>query len=248
MRHNGALRIDHALGLFRLFWIPAGMPAEKGAYVTYPHEDLLRIIALESVRNRTMVVGEDLGTVGENVREALHKFRMLSCRLFYFERNYPDPSFLAPDRYPALAFCAVTTHDLPTIYGYWSGRDIQVKNQLNMLHDNELIRRLFNDRARDRALILSALKSCGIVCDGFEIPPVMTPELCLAIYEYLARTPCKLAGVSLDDVLGTQDQQNMPGITGQYPNWMQKTPLSLEQIITDSRFYALSEMFRKNSR
>ncbi len=248
MKYNGALRIDHALGLFRLFWIPRGMPAEKGAYVTYPHEDLLRIIALESVRNRTMVIGEDLGTVGGNVHEALQRFRMLSCRLFYFERNYPDPSFKPPDRYPALAFCAITTHDLPTVYGFWSGRDIEAKKQLNIYSDGEVMQRLLNDRERDRALVLDALKSCGIVSSDIQTMPAMSPELCLCIYEYLACTPCKLVAVSLDDVIGTLDQQNIPGITGSYPNWMQKTPVSLEQIVIDRRFFVLSDMFRRNNR
>ncbi len=248
MKYNGALRIDHALGLFRLFWIPAGMPAEKGAYVTCPEEDLLRIIALESVRNKTMVIAEDLGTVGENVHQALLRFGMLSYRLFYFERNYPDPSFRHPDQYPPMALCSITTHDLPTVYGYWSGRDIQVKKQLNVYHDSEMIQLCLNDRERDRMLMLDALKSQGIVPDDFPLMPAMSPELCLAIYEYLARTSCKLVAVSLDDVIGTVDQQNIPGITGSYPNWMQKTPASLEQMVADRRFYALSDMFRKNNR
>ena len=106
MQHMGALRIDHALGLFRLFWIPKGMPACEGAYVRCYAEDLLRIIALESVRNRTLVIGEDLGTITDEAREALHRFGILSYRLFYFERNYPDPAFLPPDRYPEMALSA----------------------------------------------------------------------------------------------------------------------------------------------
>ena len=248
MKYNGALRIDHALGLFRLFWIPGGMPPEKGAYVTCPEEDLLRIIALESVRNRTMVIAEDLGTMGENVHETLRKFGMLSYRLFYFERNYPALSFRHPEQYPPMALCSITTHDLPTVYGYWSGRDIQVKKQLNVYHDNETMLRHINDRERDRMLMLDALKSQGLVPDDFPLQPAMSPELCLAIYEYLARTSCKLVALSLDDVIGTVDQQNIPGISGPYPNWMQKTPESLEQMVADQRFYALADMFRKSNR
>jgi 4-alpha-glucanotransferase len=248
MKYNGALRIDHALGLFRLFWIPCGMPAEKGAYLTYPWEDLIRIIALESVRNKTMVIAEDLGTVGENVREELQRFRMLSYRLFYFERNYPDPSFKRPELYPPLALCAITTHDLPTVYGYWACRDIEEKKKLNIYQDEELIRKRLDERERDRMLLLKALISFGIIPENFQAKPFMTHELCLAVYEYLARTPCKLVAVSLDDIIGTLDQQNMPGITGSYPNWMRKTPLSLEQILDDPRFYELSDMFRLNNR
>src|SRR4030043_423818 len=132
MKYGGALRIDHALGMFRLFWIPHGMFPKKGAYIIFPSEDLLRIIALESIRNRTIVIAEDLGTIGENVRETLQRFHMFSYRLFYFERNYPDPSFVPPDKYPDKALCALTTHDLPTIYGYWAEQDLEIKKQLGI--------------------------------------------------------------------------------------------------------------------
>jgi 4-alpha-glucanotransferase len=148
MKHGGALRIDHALGMFRLFWIPCGMTPKEGAYVAYQSEDLLRIIALESIRNRTMVIAEDLGTIGDNVRESLKRLRMLSYRLFYFERNYPDPSFLPPGGYPRMALCAVTTHDLPTIYGYWKGRDLKVRRQLGKYPDDTLWNKQVEERKR----------------------------------------------------------------------------------------------------
>jgi 4-alpha-glucanotransferase len=257
MKHFGALRIDHALGMFRQFWIPQGMPASQGAYIKFPSEDLLRIIALESVRNRTMVIAEDLGTIGENVRESLFRFRMLSYRLLYFERNYPDPSFLPPDRYPDMALCAVTTHDLPTIYGWWAGRDIEVKKRLEIFPDESVWQKNINERERDKSLLIEALKSQGLIPDShssihpFTHSPyldAMTPELCLSIYEYLARTPCKLLAVSLDDAIGALDQQNMPGITDSYPSWMQKTSVTLQQMISDKWFYSLSEIFKRNNR
>lgn len=257
MQHFGALRIDHALGMFRQFWIPRGMPASQGAYVKQPTEDLLRIIALESIRNRTMVIAEDLGTIGENVRETLFRFRMLSYRLLYFERNYPDPSFLSPEHYPEMALCAVTTHDLPTIYGWWTGRDIDLKKRLGIFPDESAWQRSISERERDKSLLINALLSQGLIPDAhspihpFTHSPYldkMTPELCLAIYEYLARTPCKVVAVSLDDVIGTLDQQNMPGITDSYPSWMQKTSITLEQMLSDKWFHSLSEMFQKNNR
>ncbi len=246
MKHGGALRIDHAPGLFRLFWIPYGMLAKDGAYVWYPSEELLRIIALESVRNRTIVIAEDLGTVGENVRETLRKFNMLSYKLFYFERNYPDSSFVPPQKYPDMALCAVTTHDLPTIYGYWSGQDIKMRKQLGMYPDDTLRQVQVSERKRDKKLIISALKLQGIVPEDYpETITQMTLELCLAIYQYLAKTPCKLLLVSLDDIIGTLNQQNMPGTVDSYPNWMQKTPFTLEEIVSDMRFIALSGMVGK---
>ncbi|GER93148.1 4-alpha-glucanotransferase [hot springs metagenome] len=249
MKHFGALRIDHALGMFRQFWIPKGMSASHGAYVKQPTEDLLRIIALESVRNSTMVIAEDLGTIGENVRETLFRFNMLSYRLLYFERNYPDPCFLQPEKYPEMALCAVTTHDLPTIYGWWICRDIDLKKRLGILPDEGVKQKSVSERERDKSLLIDALKSQGLIPDTHSsYLDEMTPELCMAIYEYLARTPCKLLSVSLDDVIGTIDQQNMPGITDSYPSWMQKTSITLEQMIANKWFLALSEMFQKNNR
>lgn len=237
MRYAGALRIDHALGIFRLFWIPSGKSPKDGAYVMYPHEDLLRIIALESVRNRTIVIAEDLGTIGENVRENLSRFKMLSYRLFYFERNYPDPSFLSPSNYPELALSSVTTHDLPTIYGYWVGRDIEERRRLGKYPDDGTWLRQLEERNRDRMLIIDALRREGLLPNDFQLPTQMTEELCIAIYRYLMKTPSRIVLVSFDDMLGRIDQQNMPGVTEGYPNWRQKIGIDLEDIIKmDSRF------------
>ena len=249
MKYGGAIRIDHALGLFRLFWVPKGMQPEEGAYVSCASEDLVRIIALESVRNKTVVIAEDLGTIGEHVRETLQQYKMLSYRLFYFERNYPDPSFLAPDKYPELALCAVTTHDLPTLYGYWSGRDLKVKKQLGLFQDDNQWQKYLQERERDKKLILSVMKSVRAVPDEYPSDPSwipeMTPELCTAIYKFLSFTPCKLLMVSLDDILGTPDQQNMPGTVDEHPNWMQKTPVILDDITKDGQFRELSGMLKK---
>ena len=244
MKYGGAIRIDHALGLFRIFWIPDAMTPKDGAYVQQPSEDLLRIIALESIRNKTMVIAEDLGTMADNVRETLKRYRMLSYRLFYFERNYPDPSFLSPDRYPELALCAVTTHDLPTLSGYWRGRDIEMRRRLGSYSD-DIWHQHLNDRERDKRLILSALRSQGVIPEDYPVDTggvtEMSSALCRSIYQYLARTPCKLLLVSLDDIIGTLDQQNLPGTVDEHPNWIRKTPLMLEDIMQDQRFIDLAE-------
>lgn len=245
MEHLGALRIDHALGLFRLFWIPGGRPAAEGAYVRCRAEDLLRIIALESVRNKTLVIGEDLGTITDEARRMLHSFGMLSYRLFYFERSYPNPSFLPPEHYPVMALAAVTTHDLPTLSGYWAGRDLDVKKQLGIIKGEEAFCRLKGDRERDRRLVLQALEQQGMrPAVGPSAACPMTPGLCSALYRYLAASPAKLVLVSLDDVIGTMDQQNLPGTVAEYPNWKQKTPLSLEEIMADPRWKDLAQMLR----
>ena len=248
MQHMGALRIDHAPGLFRLFWIPKGMGAADGAYVRCNQEDLLRIIALESVRNRTLVIGEDLGTITDEMRRTLQHFGILSYRLFYFERNYPDPAFLPPERYPAMALSAITTHDLPTVYGYWSGRDLDVKKQIGIISDEAQYARQKSDRERDRKLILQALQARDILPGPLSVDPsripAMTPELCRAIYRYLSVSPSKLVLVSLDDIVAAMDQQNLPGTVSEYPNWMQKIPLLLEEMMADPRWQDLADMFR----
>lgn len=251
MRHAGAIRIDHALGMFRLFWIPEGKLPAEGAYVTNPSEDLLRIIALESVRNRTLVVSEDLGTVGENVYDRLQGLNMLSYKLLYFERNYPEPSFRPPWAYPQKALCAVTTHDLATCYGFWTASDIELKKRLGLyLKEDKYIKHLM-ERTRDKELLLKALHEQGILQQsqlGDFKKIDMNQGLCFAIYEYLAKTPCILVSVSLDDILGTINQQNLPGVVEEYPCWRQKTPLYLEDIISDESFRALGEIFSRSGR
>ncbi len=230
MKHAGALRIDHALGLFRIFWIPSGFSPKQGAYVAYPAEDLLRIIALESVRSKVVVVAEDLGTLEESFREMLQSFGMLSYRLFYFERNYPDPSFRPVEAYPSGALCAVTTHDLPTLPGFWQGKDIETKKALGMYQNDDQWRHDLTIRQRDKGLVLDALRSEGLISDEESSDSPVTPELCEAVYCYLAKTPCMMLLVSLDDLIGAIDQQNLPGTVDEYPNWKQKNGLSLKQI------------------
>jgi|WetSurSiteA1Bulk_404760.scaffolds.fasta_scaffold01291_5 4-alpha-glucanotransferase len=245
MKRAGALRIDHALGMFRMFWVPKGMYPKDGAYVSYPYEDLIRIIALESVRNKTVVIAEDLGTMGDNVRETLKRFQMLSYRLLYFERNYPDPSFLSPDKYPALALCSVTTHDLPTISGYWKGRDLEVSRKAGKYPDEVLFKKRIEERERDKQLLTSALKSLGVLRKDFLADNAMTPELCRAIYAFLFLTPCRMMQVSFDDILGALDQQNLPGTLDTHPNWVQKTLVTLEDAMEDSRFSDLAAILKE---
>lgn len=240
MKQGGALRIDHALGMFRLFWIPRGMHPKDGAYVNYPFEDLIRIIALESERNRTVVIAEDLGTVGDNVRETLRRFKMLSYRLLYFERDYPDPSFSSPGKYPAAALCAVTTHDLPTLSGYWQGRDLEVSKKAGKYPEETLFDKRVEERERDKRLLISALKSHRVLRKNYPLKSGMTDELCKAVYQYLSLTPCRMVVVNFDDILGTLDQQNLPGTIDEHPNWVQKTPILLEDAMKDRRFPDLS--------
>ncbi|VAX31178.1 4-alpha-glucanotransferase (amylomaltase) [hydrothermal vent metagenome] len=234
MKHAGAIRIDHALGLFRLYWIPPGIRSQDGVYIRYPSEDLLRIIALESMRNHVVVIAEDLGTVGKEVRKTLKRFGMLSYRLFYYERDRSTREYLPPQAYPEMAVTSITTHDLPTISGFWIGRDIEVRKALNLYPDDKAWLRDLTNRQADRQRLLRALRRAGVLPQGMSTDPdrvpAMTEELCLAVYRYLAMTPSKLLTVNLDDIIGTADQQNLPSTVNEYPNWRRKVPYRIEEL------------------
>ena len=242
MRHAGALRIDHVMGLARLFWIPEGKSPAEGAYVHYPFADLLGIVALESHRNQCMVIGEDLGTVPDEVREALGAHGILSYRLLFFERN-AEGEFRPPAEYPANALVAATTHDLPTLAGYWEGSDLMLRDELGLIPEAQRQERIV-ERAQDRVRLLLAIEREGLLPHGATVNPVslpqMTPELVRCVYEYLARTPSKVLVVQLEDVLGIRDQVNLPGTTEEHPNWRRKLVLELERFRDDERFVALA--------
>ncbi len=231
--HAGALRIDHALGIFRLFWIPKGMSPQEGAYVLYPYKELLGIISLESVRNEAVIIAEDLGTVTEEIRSTLRSHGMLSFRLLYFEKDYSTGEFLPAECYPEEAIVSTTTHDLPTLSGFWAGRDIEVKKGLDRYPDEETLNRDITERGYDRWRLFRVLQRSGILPPDFpedpSLVPEMTSELCICIYRFLALTPCRLMAVNLDDILMVPDQQNLPGTIDEYPNWRRKTPLTFEE-------------------
>ncbi len=246
LKYSGALRIDHALGLFRLFWVPQGMSPKEGTYVKYPHDDLLRIIALESARNKATIIAEDLGTVSDEVRKTLLDFGMLSYRLFYFERDWKRNVFRRPDEYPARSLTAVTTHDLPTLKGYWLGHDITVKKELDLYPDEEAYHNDVAERQRDRERIIEALSYC--LPEGYEPPEDMTPELNLCVHRHIGRSPAKFAVAALDDILGVLNQQNMPGTIDAHPNWRQKYPEPIEEVFKNRHARDLSRMFKEEGR
>lgn len=243
MRHAGALRIDHVMGLMRLYWVPPGGTPADGTYVSYPLDDLLGILALESQRNRCLVIGEDLGTVPDQVRQALRPLGVLSYRLLYFARE-ADGAFLRPADYPAQALVAASTHDLPTLRGYWQGHDLDVRRTLDLFPSQEVREQQIVARARDRARLLMALEREGLLPPGLSVHPVavpdMTPELAAAIHVLVARTPAKVMMIQPEDVLGQVEQANLPGTTDQHPNWRRKLPLNLEEWQSDPRVLALA--------
>ena len=243
MRHAGALRIDHVMGLARLFWVPPGGKPQDGAYVHYPFADLLGILALESHRNRCLVIGEDLGTVPEELRRDLAAAGVLSYRLLYFERR-DDGEFKPPAEYPAQALVAISTHDLPTLAGWWEGRDLQLRTELGLFPSEAVRDAQFAARAQDRARLLAALERGGLLPAEATRDPASMPEMtnafARALHVHLARSPAQVLVVQLEDIALARDQPNLPGTTDQHPNWRRRLTLTLERLPEDPRFAELA--------
>jgi (1->4)-alpha-D-glucan 1-alpha-D-glucosylmutase len=239
MKHAGALRIDHVMGLMRLFWVPQDMPATEGAYVHYPFEDLLGLVARESLNNQCLVIGEDLGTVPEGFRERLFDAGILSYHPLIFER-YPDGQFRLPADMPHQALVAASTHDLPTLAGFWRGVDLDVRTQLMLFPSDELRQRLITERGWDRGRLLWALEREGLLPEGVGKDPAALPDLPVAVIAavqaYLARSPAQLLVIQPEDLFGLTDQINVPGtLEHQHPNWQRKLPRLLADWDQDAR-------------
>ena len=246
-RHGGALRIDHVMRFFRLYWIPEGMDATEGTYVRDRHEDLLGILALESVRQKAILIGEDLGTVPDEVRQVLARFGILSYRLLYFEQDRTG-RFRRPEEYPRDALVSATTHDLPTLAGFWMGRDIEARRDAGLLPDDASYHRMRQDRAVQKQKLLDLLIELRLLPDWYprsagEIPE-LTGELHNAIVGFLASTPSKLMVLNQEDLLKQTEQQNLPGSTAEYPNWRRKMKAAVEELWTSPEVQAFTTMFR----
>ncbi|HYC35866.1 MAG TPA: malto-oligosyltrehalose synthase [Usitatibacter sp.] len=237
MTHAGALRIDHVMGLSRLWWVPQGMKASEGAYVRYPVDDLLGIVALESHRNRCLVIGEDLGTVSDELRAKLAASQVLSYRLLLFERE--NGGFKAPAAYPKRALVAWSTHDLPTFTGWWQEEDIHTRGELGLLDDNQR-RAQHDERRHARGALVAALAREGLVDAATATEGPVTDALADAVQAFLARTPSSVMVVQMEDVLGVAEQANLPGTIDQHPNWKRKLALPVEAWSRDARFRRLA--------
>ncbi len=228
MRHAGALRIDHVMGLSRLFWIPEGATAVDGAYVRYPLDALLGILARESVRARCLVVGEDLGTVPEGLRERLAAVDVFSYRVLWFERDGPD--FAAPSHYPAKAVACVSTHDLPTIAGWWSGTDIAEKRSLGLL-DVERAAAAEAERLAEKRALAEAIDKAG-VGNGVPLDAGAPHDAAVtaAIHRYACATPSAVVLVQADDLAGEIFALNLPSTDRERPNWRRRLSLDAEAL------------------
>ena len=228
MRHAGALRIDHVMGLRRLFLIPDGASGAEGAYLAYPFDDLAGQVALESVRARCVVVGEDLGTVPAGMREQLADERMLSYRVLWFARE--DGGFAPPESYPAMAVACVSTHDLPTLSGWWEGVDIDERLSLGF-EDAATVDEARQRRQQEKAQLIAAL----VEQDLLEAPPsligALPQDVLVAVHRFVARTGSMLALTQLDDLAGEQEAVNLPGTDRERPNWRRRLASSVEDVL-----------------
>ncbi len=233
MRHAGAIRLDHVLGLKRIFMIPRGMGATDGAYVRYPFEQLLNVVAEESQRARCIVIGEDLGTVPEGFRETVSRFGLWSYRVMLFERDHQG-RFLAPETYPVDALATFNTHDLATHRGWLTGHDLRVKRGIG-LDPGE------TDESRDWA----QQKLREILHEraaGYDVADFA------AAASFLATTSSRLVCVALDDILGVEDQINIPGTVEQHPNWRRKLPVAIEDLDENEELRRVSQAFAQSGR
>jgi 4-alpha-glucanotransferase len=231
LRHAGALRIDHVIGLFRQFWIPEGKTGKDGAYVRFPVDDLMGIIALESTRARALVVGEDLGTVPPEVPPGLQRWGLLSSKVLYFEKAQ-DGSFKSPATYAPDALATANTHDMPTLAGFWRARDVDLRLQVGLIDSERAAKRARRERNEELDALIARLAAAGIVPKSAEI--TNDAELRAAVHMMLRRTPSWLVGLSLDDLVGEVEPVNIPGVgPDEFPSWTRRLTMPLEQLRTD---------------
>jgi 4-alpha-glucanotransferase len=235
MRYYGALRLDHVMSLFRLWWVAAGNSPTQGAYVHYPLHQLLTALALESARSACVVVGEDLGVVPDEMRRAMPEFGLYHYKVLLFEKQ--GDRFRRPDEFVRRALATVTTHDMPTVRSYWEGRDIELRRHLKLYPSADVENEVQRMRELDRVSLLVALHEEGLqpISPASSGEP-FTPQLAHALHMYLARSKTALVALQIEDLLGMVDPVNVPGTHQEYPNWQRKLSADVEDMVDRADF------------
>ncbi|MDR5735900.1 4-alpha-glucanotransferase [Caballeronia sp. LZ025] len=235
----GGIRIDHILGLRRLWLVPEGESAKDGAYLRYPIDDLLRLIALESWRHRAIVVGEDLGTVPPGFSERLQEHGLLGIRVLWFERAEEGEGFKPPREWSNGVTATTTTHDLPTVTGWWRGEDIEWRSKIGqtMARDDgrDPVEVAMAERGEDRAHLWGAFQEAGVAPADVEAPPVDNAPVDEAL-AFVGMTPAPLVTYPLEDLLGLAEQPNLPGSIDEHPNWRRRLTLPVDELFLDDAF------------
>lgn len=229
MRLYGVLRIDHVMALCRLWWVLNDKTADFGAYVHYDAEVTFAILALESRRNRCVIIGEDLGTVPDQARYLLNRYQVFSYKVMYFSKGWNG--FQLPEEYPEQAITVISTHDVAPLAGYWIGKDLDTMFKLGTLPDAAAFQTALDEREHDKADLLDKLKETGCLGADVQMPAKADETLLAALHKYGALSRSKLYAVQLENLLGVIDNLNVPGVTEGYPNWAQKMPVSLEDFL-----------------
>ncbi|MCG9782589.1 4-alpha-glucanotransferase [Vibrio brasiliensis] len=233
MKHCGALRIDHVLGLLRLWWIPKGESATQGAYIYYPVEDMLAILALESHRHQCSVIGEDLGTVPDEIVEILRDAGVHSYKVFFFETSEEDGGFISPAHYAEQSMSALCTHDMPTLRGFWHCDDLKMGQELGLYPNAKQLEGLFASRLECKQGILDSVAWHGYLPEGVGRDAQYVPMdsyLAEALQLHVAAGSSTLLSVQLEDWLEMDKPVNIPGTVDEYPNWRRKLSMNLDEV------------------
>ncbi|HEX4222127.1 MAG TPA: 4-alpha-glucanotransferase [Pseudonocardiaceae bacterium] len=240
LSNGGGIRVDHVAGLWRLWWVPKGGPANRGTYVYYDAEAMFGVAALEAARTGGTIIGEDLGTVEQEVSDGLHERHALGCAVMWFQNDPDDPAtMLPPDEWPERAAASISTHDLPTAAGFLRAEHVRVRAELGQLAESK--QEALAEAAKQKQGLLDALREQGLLK-----PDATEEDTILAMHQLLASTPCRVHLVSPYDVIGEIRQPNLPGTNDEYPNWRLPLSTSLEEFRLDQRVQQITDTFRSS--
>lgn len=239
MAHCGALRIDHIMALMRLWWCPGNSHNGAGAYIYYPVAELFAILRLESLRQRCVVIGEDLGVVPPEIRERMAHSGIYSNALFYFEK-YDQVTFKRPEHFNPRCLTMVANHDVPTLCAWWNKSDIALRQKIGLIDDDDILATTIHNRESDLIQVLHWVNNAGLLPQSwheFNIHRAFDIDLCRAIFHTAGRCASQLVSVQLEDLCLTELPVNIPGTCDEYPNWRRKLPQTLDSLLAaeDSR-------------
>ena len=237
MSRCGALRIDHAMSLMRLWWCPPDLNAAAGGYVLYPFEQMLGLLCLESYLNECVIIGEDLGVVPDEFREGISKARVFSNKVFYFEKE-ANGEFRRPEHYDPNALAMVNNHDVPTLVSWWNGTDLSLRHELNMLEEGVSYEQVCDGRKFEKTSLVRLLRDSDLLPNGWDESQLDKPadqNLIEAILLFVSKTSSKIFVIQLEDLMMMNDPVNVPGTFKEHANWQRKLVKPIDDLFEDER-------------